>query len=208
MTKWLLLSQEGRNRTRFDPATLGDAVLDRLVDRVVSAGKHVAFFDQSTDIGVPVITAVMYGTTTCTRFDLAAGSGAHLDAARAARRALTEAAQTRVTSIAAARDDIPPSSFRERIQADSLKLTRSLLSFGSVTRHGPPSVPNPKDLQAKIAAVARALEAAGLDEPIVVNLDDGSMPCAVVRLLSSDLEDLEANLHWRPGVRAASWMSA
>lgn len=204
MTKWLLLSQAARNRTRFNPATLGDAVLDRLVERVVNAGKSVAFFDQSTDIGVPVVTAVMSEVTAGTRFELAAGSGAHLDAAHAARRALTEAAQTRVTSIAAARDDIPPDAFRQRMQPDGLELT---IAVATPARHGPPSVPNPRDVAARIAAVARAVEGAGLAEPIVVDLDDGSMPCAVVRLLSSDLEDVEANLNWRPGARATSWMS-
>lgn len=203
-TRWLLLPQHRRHRTRFNPASLGDDILDGLVDQVLASGKHLTFYDLTTDLGIPVVMALIADVASGHRFDLAAGYGAHLDAARAARRAVTEAAQTRITSIAAARDDIPPDDFQRRLDGDGLELATPVLPS---RRLGPPSLRSPNNPKAKLNAMVAALKTAGLAEPIVVNLDDGTMPCAVVRLLSLDLEDIEANLHWRPGSRALKWQS-
>lgn len=200
-TKWLLLPQHQRHKTRFDPVSLADPVLDTLIEKVLASGKQIAVFDQTTDIGIPVVMALIADVRHGKRFDLAAGYGAHPDAAQAAIRAVTEAAQTRITSIAGARDDIAPGDFNKWLERDGLELALP----AQPSRRGPSSIPHDSTASEVIGVIARALQAVGLAEPIVVDLDDGSLPCAVVRVISSDLEDLEANLNWRPGPRAQRW---
>ena len=74
------------------------------VDRVRAAGMKLALWDLTWEVGIPTVLA-----------DLAApdipnvwrGSGCHPDPAVALSRALTEAAQSRLTYISGARDDLP-----------------------------------------------------------------------------------------------------
>src|SRR5690606_20965160 len=94
--------------------SFGDDLVIELVERFEAAGLTIRLFDQTTDLGIPTMLAVSAPAdgVMVKHFDVAAGSGTHLNPARAALRAITEAAQTRVTRIAAARDDIRPDTYR------------------------------------------------------------------------------------------------
>ena len=92
---------------------LDDAELNRLADMVLAAGRQLRLFDITSDANIPVYLAAISPPSDgqegrWTHFELASGSGCHPIAARAAIRAVTEAAQTRVTTIAATRDDFDP----------------------------------------------------------------------------------------------------
>jgi ribosomal protein S12 methylthiotransferase accessory factor len=82
--------------------TLTGAPAD-LVARMNAAGVHVAIASLPSRTGLPVFQAAIRGDSPPVTFG---GSGCHLDREVALCRALTEAAQSRVTLIAGARDDI------------------------------------------------------------------------------------------------------
>nr|WP_316653857.1 YcaO-like family protein [uncultured Gellertiella sp.] len=125
-TLWYLRKPEDRARTRFDPGEFRDPVLDGLLQRVRAAGLTTVFFDMRSDNGIPCIMVFLAAADirhrrAARQTDVTAGSGAHPSALRAAIRALTEAAQSRMTYISGARDDIDPAVFERPLAADILE---------------------------------------------------------------------------------------
>lgn len=203
-TLWRLRPDAFQMNSAVDPASLGDAHVDAMAAQIDGAGLEFRLFDQTSLPGVPVMMALIGERAGARRkFDLAAGYGAHCDAARAAIRAMTEAAQTRITSIVGARDDIEPGSHGEALNTAAAALLdarpRPAVAPDAPTPTGGPS--------AMLRYLIERMDAAGLAEPIVVPLTSGA-DFSVVRLLSHDLEDYEANLNWRPGTRAMQLVAA
>jgi ribosomal protein S12 methylthiotransferase accessory factor len=198
-TLWTFLSSDVAQRTCISPASFANPVVDRLVAQVEASGLTLRLFDQTSDLGIPVIMAVL-GPSIRSGFvgelEVTAGYGAHPVAARAAIRAITEAAQSRVTVIAASRDDIHSSAF-DRAAAD---VNLRLLDASPATA-APAGAPLGTSLSALTAMMSAVLERAGVTVT-AVTLSDPAHPYAVVKLLSPDLEDRAANLNWRPGWRS------
>jgi ribosomal protein S12 methylthiotransferase accessory factor len=158
-------------------------------------------FDLTSDIGIPVIRALIFDPAgRQAYFDLAAGSGCHPVASRAAIRAITEAAQTRVANIAGARDDFDPAEYAETVRTD-----QSLLIHAPVTGGDPPPGLSERfDLPQLLQHVVQRLWEAGIADIISVRLGGEEMGISVVRVLVPALEDRGPNINWRPGRRALS----
>jgi YcaO-like protein with predicted kinase domain len=100
-----------RGQRRLDLATVADPGCRALLDRFAAARVFVAVWDLASDLGVPVYGAAAIEDPrepSWRALGLYQGFGCHLDPAIALGRALTEAAQTRVTYIAGSRDDFFP----------------------------------------------------------------------------------------------------
>jgi YcaO-like protein with predicted kinase domain len=103
------------DRARFEPdrsivlETVSTRLGRRLLDRFLSAGMDVQVVDMSGSTGVPCFEAWLDHPDGPA---LTRGSGCHPSRSTALVRALTEAAQSRLTYIAGARDDIPRSVYR------------------------------------------------------------------------------------------------
>ena len=91
-----------RQRHPLDPGT-ANPVLSELLARIASADFEVAFYDLTGPPGIPVIQATLAGADLPEIWN---GSGCHPSPQVAALRALTEAAQCRLTYIAGVRDDL------------------------------------------------------------------------------------------------------
>ncbi|WP_245881832.1 YcaO-like family protein [Streptomyces milbemycinicus] len=100
----------GRRRTLVAPATLDDPHGREAVGRLVAAGMALEIALVDGPYGLPVCVAYLWSEDYPVVF---AGGGCHSDPAIALTRALTEAAQSRLTAIAGTRDDLPsdPGSF-------------------------------------------------------------------------------------------------
>lgn len=198
-TLWTFLPEDAAHRSCIAPERFGDPLIDRLVAQIVASGMSVRLFDQTADLGIPVIMAVL-GPAVRTGFvgelEITAGYGAHPVAARAALRAITEAAQSRVTAIAASRDDIHSAAFDRAAASVNLRLLDA-----APLAAAPPGAPAGTPLPALIAMIEAVLERANIGVT-AVTLSAPAQPFAVVKLLSPDLEDRAANLNWRPGWRS------
>ena len=112
---WHALGGEGQADRRIKPDTVDDADCRWLMDRFDDADIDVAIWDLTTDLSVPA-----FRVHTLDRSDgfrsaqPAGGSGCHPDPAVALARALTEAAQSRVTYISGARDDAGRTAYLDR----------------------------------------------------------------------------------------------
>ena len=198
-TLWGLVPEPQALATAIAPAAFADPVIDGLVARVTASGMRLRLFDQTSDLGIPVIMAALgpeqrHGFVG--ELEVTAGYGAHPVAARAAIRAITEAAQSRVTSIAASRDDIHSAAFDRAAAAQNLRLLDA-----EPVRPPPAGLPLSTPLPTLVAAITAALAAAHIGVT-ALTLSDPARPYAVVKLVSADLEDRAANLNWRPGWRA------
>ncbi|MEP5089057.1 MAG: YcaO-like family protein, partial [Paracoccaceae bacterium] len=97
-----------RKRRRFDPrAVLPDPCM-AVLERLDALGISAELIDATTDIGVPVVLAVLHerGDMTNARFSRAGGCACAPTHTEAAANAFFEAIQTSVTDIAGARDDL------------------------------------------------------------------------------------------------------
>ena len=116
-------------------------------------------------------------------FELASGTGAHPSPATAAQRAVLEAAQTRLTIIAGARDDLAPGEYQRPLPPDLALFTQA--PAGRPYRdpaHGP---------------ISGALTAPRLFDWIVDRLKQAGIQSAV--LVPFESED--------PDSRSAEWLS-
>jgi ribosomal protein S12 methylthiotransferase accessory factor len=200
-TLWGLRSARQREASEIDPLAFEDPLVDEMCTKIADAGFTLRLFDQTSDIGIPVIYATIFGETGSNAyFDLAAGAGCHPVASRSAQRAITEAAQTRITNIAGARDDFDPSDYMRSRAAPHLHLSE------------PPSPKSPppaglgagRSLKTLIDFCLNRLRVSSIDEVIAVDLGGGEFGISVLKLLAPRLEDRGPNSNWRPGRRAAT----
>lgn len=204
---WTLLDATAQAKTAIDPATWQDIQVIELINKIETAGLKVHLFDQTSDIGLPTVMAMIaeVGKHSYTHFDFAAGYGTHPNSDRAAIRAITEAAQTRITSIAGSRDDIVPETYDENGLEEHLYLFSVNPTPNRAMTCGSFLGQILSDLLATAVFSIMATSYAG--EIHVFPLNDPSKDgFAVVKIVAPFLEDRDANFNWRPGPRALDRM--
>lgn len=197
---WSLSQPEFLMKGRVRPSRLQSDRIDQWCDVIARNGLELSLVDMTSDIDVPAYACIISDATSgC----VASGTGAHPLPARAAMRAIVEAAQSRVTAIAGARDDIE-SAWTE-------PGTQPVLDLREADRPGDPTsralaMPGMR-LADLIGVVEGALREAGVANvasfPLVNDPD-----FAVIKVLASDLEDRAPNVHWRPRTRALEVLAA
>ncbi|MBR0557094.1 YcaO-like family protein [Ciceribacter sp. L1K23] len=209
-TLWKLLAPKARRSTCFDPADLKDPIVDELHRQIRKAGLHLVLFDLTSDIGVPVVSAMIgprprelssQGLNETRYIDVTEGSGAHPSASRAAIRAITEAVQSRLTLISGARDDVPAPVYQRPLPASVA------LDLGSLACCMPP-----EDLRGVIdGSIARHvgrllanLRTSGVSRIYSARLNPHEDRFAVVKVLVPDLENPPGARRRRYGPRAMS----
>ena len=98
-------------RRHVDPRTVDDPVCAELIERLLRAGCWLEIVDVSTLPGTHVFVVYLWSDDMP---DLYSGSGCHTTPGIALSRALTEAAQSRLTVISGSRDDIESTAYRDR----------------------------------------------------------------------------------------------
>ena len=189
--------------TAFDPTSLGDRTIDDLVALLTARGFRINLFDLTTDIGIPVVYAVLAEAEGASRhFDAATGAGCHPVAAVAARRAIVEAAQTRISVIAGSRDDIAAGDYDAGLSRDIAVLAAPIVT----QRVAPVGLPASTLASKLLQAVRDGLTRARLARMASFPLGGERLGIHVLRAFVPGLEDRLTNRNWRPGPRAARAM--
>lgn len=203
---WRAAGPARRSRTRVDVDTVDDPTCRDLLARFDRAGIAVGVWDASSDIGLPVFVAeivdrdphpgrVLY---------VSGGQGCHRSRAVALARALTEAAQSRLTAISGARDDLDRSSY-EQLRS-SQRIAAALAEIGELA--GPlRSFADASDgfserLDEDLDVVLSALRGAGVGQVVVVDLTRPELGLPVVRVVVPGLESMWEAPGYTPGPRA------
>lgn len=202
-TLWAITPPDRRDARQVDPAAFDDPQILWLADKITAAGFSLALFDQTTDLGIPTIMAEIWPRdhTLPGHFDVSSGSGTHPVSARAAIRAITEAAQSRVTTIAAARDDIAPGGYGMPVDGSLVRADHH--PAGDAPRGLALGTP----LADLIDHVLAQLAACGIGDVLCVPLGGKAAGVSVVKILAEDLEDWGVNLNWTPGPRALALLA-
>lgn len=200
---WSYKPDAAAQATAVSTAAFDDPVVDALAEKVAHAGFRLRLFDQTSNIGIPVIYAALFPADGAERhFDLTTGASCHPVAAVAARRAIVEAAQTRITNIAGARDDIVDDEYDQQLGRSIAVLTEDT----PTVRPAPAGLSADSSEDVLIAALQAGLARAGLKRIVVIPLGGERLGIEVARLYVPGLEDRLTNSNWRPGSRATAAM--
>ncbi len=199
-----------RDAARIDLATVDDPAAAALLARLEAADMAVAVWDVTSDVGVPAFRAeIAERGARLPWFHAApfAGAGCHPSSGVALCRALTEAAQSRLTVIAGARDDLDDSSYGHgQHHARNARLRAQLVRGPTpVAFRACLSMPE-TDLTGALHGVLRRLRAVGVSQVAAVDLSRSEFDIAVVRVVVPGLETSCEHPFYLPGARARAVM--
>jgi ribosomal protein S12 methylthiotransferase accessory factor len=203
-TLFRLSSDPGRRAV--DVSTVTDPSCLALLASVDAAGLAALVHDMTSDVGVPAVSCTLFepGRDSTQYVYASTGMGCHPAPAVALSRAVTEAAQSRLTLISGARDDM----FRARYDplADAEARAESLTAQWEAARTAPRSFADLPDvagatIEDDVDTVVGAIAGRGL-HPCWVDLSQPDIGIAVVRAVVAGLEHLVEVPGYAPGPRA------
>jgi ribosomal protein S12 methylthiotransferase accessory factor len=176
----------GQRRLVLD--SVRDAGCVELIERFNAAGARVVVWDLTSDVGVPVMGCAVLedpDEPAWRALGLYQGFGCHPAPEIALARALTEAAQTRLTYIAGARDDFFPFDYE---RSTDRELLRQIWEELATTPYEPvmfddlPSLAS-DELGDDLEAVVARLAACGSEQVIAVDLSRSDLGVPVVKVV-------------------------
>jgi len=115
MSLWAHAPVAAQAASRVDLSTVKDPTVREVLERFAAAGLVVVAWDITSDVGLPAYRVSVFDherEAALAPLGGAVGAGCHLDPAEALLHALTEAAQSRLTRIVGARDDLTRARYR------------------------------------------------------------------------------------------------
>lgn len=149
-----------------------------LVGKLQRAGLEVQLQNLTSTIGIPTIGCTIVDPQGPALFNTHAGCGTHPDARIALTRALTEAAQSRLTGIQGGREDLP--DFVPPSGAPPGEKRRSgvqLISFDELASYQHPSVTD------DVEFIIERMRQSGFDQVVVVDITRADVGIPVVRVI-------------------------
>jgi ribosomal protein S12 methylthiotransferase accessory factor len=201
---------EQQGELRVDPETIGDHDCQELLERFSRAGIEVGIWDITSDVGIPAFRCVVVEKTIHPFRQLGPleGMGCHPVREIALLRALTEAAQGRLTLIAGSRDDNARAVYAAGQDRLIGQRARDCLA-AEPRRHfeETPSYDN-DSFEEDVALILARLSAAGMSEVVVVDLSKPEFGIPVVRVVVPGLESYHHASGCLPGERAIRVLEA
>ena len=202
---WSASGIRSRAKRTLDVGSVDDPDCRALLAKYDKAGIAVRLWNVTTAVGIAAFICDIRDQTEgdprrLRRFH---GAGCHPDRTIALARALTEAAQTRLTYIAGIRDDLLPSEYEEPPTADIVDALLDALRQESAP-HSFREVPSfaADDLGQDLRWELERLRAAGIGRVVTVDLTRPDFSIPVVRVVIPGLEGDISHPHYTPGSRA------
>jgi len=196
--------------------SIRDPICRPLVEKCLSAGLETFIWYIAINIDIPVFACTIVDRHNRTPYPhQASGYGCHPIATIALARAITEAAQSRVTHISGLREDLTWSRYRDEFlceaESNRLKLANiseqlTAIDFGEICEACDPP---PRDMQSLLQDILRRLAKANLRSAIVVDLAENEV-FSVVFVCVPDLEykTPKASALYSPGPRMREYRTA
>lgn len=195
---------------RIDPTSVDDPACRNLLDRYAAASIDVGIWDVTSDVGIPAFFVLIMDQVNADSTVMARpanGKGCHTAKAIALSRALTEAAQTRLTYISGARDDLADEDYDTAAQRENVRQCRALLDAPSP----PPAMDfgelpdwRSPDFATDLSRILSALREIGIEQAIAIDLAPDSPEVSVARIVVPGLEGPDEHPACLPGPRALS----
>ncbi len=206
-TLWYLTGGPGRAEDRVDPDSVDDDTCASLLAQYRDRGFFVAIWDIASDVGIPGFVVGLRETPDATRSAARwfVGSGAHLCREIALCRAITEAAQSRLTMISGARDDLPTSLYASQGEPLAAGWDDAGVAAASPMRVFAETPSYPSDsLLDDFTVLQQRLAAVGLERMIVVDLTREEIGIPTVRVIVPGLESMHSAPGYAVGTRAGA----
>lgn len=190
-TLWQMQDHETQNERELDLTTVDDRDCRDLLDKLEHAGLTVAIWDATSEIELPVFACLIASRSDDSMWcgSAAAGYGCHPDRRIALARAITEAAQSRLTIICGLRDDFGQEAYRAGIDPSLLNRVRNF-ALHSRQRRSFAAIPTwtCETIQEDLQVEQSCLSKAGFTQILVVDLSKPEFGVPVVRVIVPGLE--------------------
>jgi ribosomal protein S12 methylthiotransferase accessory factor len=168
---WKNVDEVIRRSRKLDLSTIDDKDCNTIIDRFDSAGVAVGVWEITSDIGISAFCCWLADGSQSERVIPGIGSGCHPCREVALSRALTEAAQMRLTLVSGSRDDLTWEDYKLGIAPDRAARFRARIEanqgqrdFKDCTTYSSDSLDDDANWQIE------RLKHAGFDEIVVVDL--------------------------------------
>lgn len=193
---WKELPMQDREAIRLDLSSVADPTCLGFMERYQQADIQVAVWEMTSGFGIPAFVCSIASGAEQPRGlpELHGGMGCHPSREVALARALSEAAQSRLTFIAGSRDDL----MRRRYgPTPNPELVDAVLSPPELLQRSLSETPTCEaETHADDAAwLLRRLRSAGVERVLVVDLSRPELGLSVVKVII-------------PGLRGTNWVSA
>jgi ribosomal protein S12 methylthiotransferase accessory factor len=200
-------------RSRVDPESVDDPGCREVLEKFERAEVAVAIWDTTSDSGVPTFECtIMERREDPLRLLYAAGgSGTHPSRAVALLRALTEAAQSRLTVIAGTRDDISRGDYERYQDPEVLRQARARLEVKGPLRSFREAPDwEGETFQEDVAWQLERLQSIGIRSVVAVDLTLPQFGLPVVKVVVPGLEGVLPEMtptEYVPGARAKALLA-
>ena len=173
---------------------------------ITSAGLQIGLWNTTSDIGIASFRCVICEAGGQPGH-IGIGDGCHTDRTIALLRAVTEAAQTRLTYISGARDDLDPEEFTDQAKTDRGRYVQNLIDE-TVAEHRFTDCPTAvtESFEEDLRLLLDRLAAVGISQVVTIDLSRPEFGVAVVRAVIPGLEAPHDEPDYVPGKRAQSVM--
>jgi YcaO-like protein with predicted kinase domain len=211
MTLWELATPDRYTATRIDCDSIDSTACREILARYRAANITLMVWNTTSDVGLPSFAAIIFddeSDSLLRPMSAAFGSGCHTDRGIAMTRALTEAAQSRLTGIAGSRDDMTQGSYRTSQSDEALDFYRQLASernapvaYHEVASHSAVS------FRDDLVKVLECLRQISIQQVIAVDLSRPGFPISVARAIVPGLEGPIESAWYTPGPRLKERLS-
>jgi YcaO-like protein with predicted kinase domain len=232
-----LLDRAAQERARVDLDTIDDPGCREVLELFERAGVATAVWEFTSDVGIPCFQCSIVERTDDPLRALysAGGAGCHPAREVALLRALTEAAQSRATVIAGARDDVFPGDYEHFRSPEILRRAREQVQAGGPATEEARSVPSAsphhlitssphqshrrfqdaptwtaETFDEDVAWEVERLRAVGIEQVVVVDLTKPEFDLPVVKVIVPGLEGILPEMspsEYVPGARARALLA-
>jgi ribosomal protein S12 methylthiotransferase accessory factor len=204
-TLWHMAGPAGQAARRLDPASVDDPQCAQVLALLEGADVIAGIWETTSDVGVAAFfcTIVDRETGSWRQLYPSSGAGCHPNRSIALLRALTEAAQSRLTLISGARDDRPRAEYRSRQDVDAVDRVRREIEDGRCLRRFEDVPTFEADLfEDDLAWLLDGLRGIGLRTVMAVDLTKPAIGIPVFRVVVPGLEPPHEVPGYVPGGRA------
>src|SRR5258708_26212360 len=209
-TLWNLLPSSERHERKVALGSIHDDECRQVLDQFSAAGVAVGVWETTSDVGVPAFLCTIVDRSPHRLRPVAGapGMGCHPVREIALLRALTEAAQSRLTAIAGSRDDVRETIHRKELAPGEVeRAVREVCEIEGRRDFAAAPSHSAATMEEDVAWLMRKVQGAGFEQGIVVDITRPEFGIPVVRILVPGLEALASISGYTPGPRARRFAS-
>lgn len=184
--RWERLSESARRVRELDGDSVEAPQARWLLERFAAVRIDVRLWDMTSDVGIPAYHCTINDPIALGGVNPSYGAGCHLSKDVALSRALTEAAQSRLTFIAGSRDDLHPALYDRTPPAPPPGSARGARGDFGTRRSPPVGETFDEDLRTALGLLADA----GLERVVVVDHTRPDVGIPVVTVVVPGMHEL------------------